>query len=642
MQTKQDMLDNLILTCVKEIEHTGAIIAGNNQVRCPMVFMYFGEYPIDNYDIVKSIIDNNWRVNSKYIYHIGAKLEGTEIIACNLVDQAVLNDNIKDNTIILDEIFSAALAAPIGTFSDNNVVKVNIVLSANDKNVEKYIDFVSALNTSLNGLNVFKDLYVLITQGGTFEERSATDSCIKMLYTKEKADVLKNFKQVFILSNRMKNGAVLDQFNKRTNFRLIADTSLLLDNDDENYQSRKKQFYFGEGKLRTISHRIVQKPCREIVVAMLKTLIHTGLDIQRKDKEQVMQMFADEQFEEIYFSRNFKKSLPQEEDFRYLPYTGEGLKKLLAIYKSSKSHGMYRIDEDIVDKETYGCYTEFFEHNYRLLLTTNFNASDFKKQLADNCIEKYNHRDIIEYFKYDDIVEEACKPQKVVIEKKFATSFYSVLARHCYLKARNEYFELIRPTFHSAMMDLHNDAVNFEKLLIEMQNDISSVCIIESEGIYQSIEKYYSEYVIEYFNKHKSEILSQVNIRVKDYKELTEVLIKLFMKILSMDTRNLLVCGFSEELNNRLGTAATPGTRDKLIKDALIPRIDEYTRINVAEDNLHEIFDAYLCDEHSNFLDAINTQVRFNTNNENCFEHLKIYEFNSIRDILGSKMEGGQ
>ncbi len=640
MQSKQDVLDNLIVTCAKEIEHKGVTIASANKSISPMVLVYAGEYSINNFELTRNVIDNNWRSNSKYIYHIGITADSLGNIEIkNLTDNtSVKCDQSASGKYFLDEIFSSMLSSPIGTFSRNNIAKVNLIVSANDKALETYIEKILGLETSLNGLNLNKDLYLLITQGGSFEDREATDNCIRSLYKKELDKQLLEFKQIYVLSNRMKNGTILDQYNKKTNFRLIADLLLLLDNDDNDYQLRES-LRVDTNKFRTVSYRYVGKPCREIVVVMLKTLLNAVLDTPKREKEEVLRLFENEQFDENYFAEKFEGSLPEANDFQFLPYTEAGLKNLLANFKTSKNYGRFKVDEHAVDNATYGSFSDFFDINYRQFLMENFDADDFIIELYKDYIKKYNHREVLEYFRYEDIVDEACKEQAINIEKQYGTSFYSVLARYCTLKLRNEYLGVIKPAYHKSMKKLYESALNFQNMIVDMQNDISGVCIIESDDIYNSIEDFYSNYVIEYFNRHKKEILDQINVQVKDYEELANILIKIFNKMLSMDTNNILTCGFSEELSNRLGITSTASSRVHLIKQALVSRIDDFTRINVANDNLSEIYDAYLCDGKSNFLREIEAENYFDTNDENSFERVKIFKFNSLRDILGSRME---
>ena len=640
MQSKQDVLDNLIVTCAEEIEHKGLTIASGNKSISPMVLIYAGEYSIKNFELTRTIIDNNWRSNSKYIYHIGITTDSDgKINIKNLIDdRSVSSERSSESNYFLDEIFSSMLSSPIGTFNRNNIVKVNLITSANDENIEKYIDKIIGLKTTLNGLNLLKDLYLLITQGGSFEEREATDNCIRNLYKKEQSKELLEFKQIYVLSNRMKNGTILDQYNKKSNFRLIADILLLLDNDDSDYQKRES-LRIDTNKFRTVSYRYVGKPCREIVVVMLKTLLNTVLDVPKRNKEEVLRLFESEQFDENYFEKKFEGDLPQANDFQFLPYTESGLKNLLANHKTNKNYGRFSINDNTIDKETYGCFSDFFDLNYRQFLSEKFDANDFKDRLYDNCIDKYNHREVIEYFRYEDLVDEACKEQAINIENQYTGSFYSVLARYCTLKLRNEYRNLIKPAYHESMKMIYESAVNFQNLIVDMQNDISGICIIESEELYNSIEKYYSDYVIDYFNKHKNEILEQINVKIKDYEELSNILIKIFNKMLSLDTKNILTCGFSDELSNRLGLTSTAAGRVHLIKGALVSRIDEFTRINVSYDTLSEIYDAYLFDGKSNFLNEIDAENYFDTNDENCFERVKIFKFNSLRDILGARME---
>ena len=182
MQNRQDILDNLILSCTEEIEYKDTNATSKNKTKCPVLFMYMGDYAVDNYELVKNVIDKNWRLNARYIYHIGMKSDDGKLY--NLVDGSVLNDKTDDESVVLDEVFSEILMAPTGTFNEHNVIKIKFITSAADAGVEKYINTALGIKTTLTGLNLFKDMFVLLAQGGSHQERSATDVALKMLHEK--------------------------------------------------------------------------------------------------------------------------------------------------------------------------------------------------------------------------------------------------------------------------------------------------------------------------------------------------------------------------------------------------------------------------------------------------------------------------
>ena len=129
-------------------------------------------------------------------------------------------------------------------------------------------------------------------------------------------------------------------------------------------------------------------------------------------------------------------------------------------------------------------------------------------------------------------------------------------------------------------------------------------------------------------------------IDIQDEKQLSEVLGKIFGKMILNDFNNQLTCGFKEELNHRLGTAATPAARETLIRNELQPNIDDYTRIHIKNDTIRDFYDAYLCSPNGDFINNLGDAEIYSTNDENVFEHLKFYLFESIADIFGKEMEG--
>lgn len=636
-QEKQMLIEDLIESCSNEIKHNNIRISGKNKAKSPIVFMYLGDKAVQSYPIIKERINDNWN-NSNYIFHLNTKYDGKSYKIYDLDTNELIEKKYQD---ALDDVFTSALSSPMGTFDDNKTVKIECVISCLDSYICELIDIAGNFKTSLSGLSVFKDLYLLIRQGGDYEDRKLTDECIAYFYENENKNEKINdlFKQVYVLSDRMKNGAVLDQFKRTSNYQLIANAVLLTDNDDEGYQSRKEQFYNNKNCYRTMSYRIVQKPCKEIVAVMLNSFLESLINIKAKKKDDIRNMFEEEQFEEEYFEKEIGKCFPISDDFRFLPYTEEGMKNLNNEFKIGNSGEFYPINEDELDKKTFGCFRCFYQENYINKIESAFKTEDFKKSLFEHFAKKYNYRDISEHFRFTDMVEVACEAQEVQIDRRYTRDIFSIMERECYLNARNTYFELIRKPYCETLSALYEDSKRFEEILFEVKNDISGVCVIENSGIYQSIEKYYSEYMENYFESNKDTIMDLFTIKISSYKEMTEALKSMFFKILSDDTEKILTCGFSEELTKRLGVASTPAGRQKLIEDALIPQIDNYMRINVAHDTIKEIYDYYFCNDNPEFLKAINVKTYFDTNDDDCFEHVKIYSFDSIRDVLGGKLE---
>lgn len=636
MPINKEHLENLIDTCASKIEHKDLTVADTNKSDSPIIIFYMGKDVSEQSNIIREIIDGNWRKNSRYICHIGVCFAENKLILNDLVENTFLPTTDPNN--ILDLLVRKVLAAPIGTFDDSKTVKVKFILLSSDSDSSRYIDFARKIKSELS-TNLFKDLFILLHEGGGTEDSKKTKAFIKLFYDNEKKGTLKEFKQIYVLSDRLKNGQFLQKHKKKTGFRLIADTILIIDNSENDRRKRELFYGIAGSNYRTLSHRMVQKPVYEITCVVLKTILKIILEAKPVNREKINSMFENEQFEEKYFELNFSKFFPTAMAFKYLPYTENGRINMQTRFKTDKKNGQIHIDETLLDDETNGCFNEYYNINYKEPIRSNFDKNDFRNKLTDYYIKKYSYKDIEEFFKYDEIVDIACKEQDINIDAERTSSLYYALQTYCVLSARNFYFAEIKDTYLRAMKDLYQASVNYEKIVYNMLNEIYCMYHLQDGGITKSIENYYSEYVREFFNKN-SDIMDKVfTVKIQNSDDLIDALKKAFEKILMKDFLNKLTGGFEDELAQRLGNETTPSARDALIRAELKPNIDDNTRLHVSIDNITEIYDAYMYSKKSEFMDTIEKAEIFCTNDENVFEHLKIYTFESIRDIYGAKTE---
>ena len=632
-------IESTVTACVEKIEHTDYNVNEFNTATSPVLFFYFGN-TADEKDSISSLINSNWTRNARYIKHIGVSFKDNNYVITDLDNNA--SDNSKNNDDVMNQFVRQVLEAPIGTFPNNNMVRVKFILLTSDENSEKYLEFATSIDTELTTV-VFKDLYLLMHEGGSTEDTQNTKFFIEKLYEYENNNGLEPFKNIIVLSDRLKNGQFIQKHEKKTSFRVIADAVLIMDSDDRNTDMRKMEKFYqgGTQRYKTLAHRIVRKPSFEIICVIFKTILKIILEEKAKDRETIRRMFEAEQFEEKYFSNKFSSTMPRANDFKYLPYTEEGKKNTENRFRSDKRNGRIHIDESILDNETHLCFGLFFEENYVKKIKNSFSNEDFTAALSSHFMEKYSYKDIKEHFRYEDIVDIACSSKEIRVEEEFSKSVYTSLERYCFMKAQNCFFELIRQSYLKTMKNMYDFSENFERVLIEAYNKISGMYFIRESGINNSIEEYYSEYTRDFYKANTKLFKTIFTIAIQNEQQLGEALCKIFGKMLLNDLKNQLTCGFKDELNHRLGTAATPEAKSQLIRNELQPNIEDYTRIHVKIDSIKEIYDAYLCSPNNDFLEKLggNAEI-FNTNDDNVFEHVKFYSFGSISDIYGRGTEG--
>lgn len=634
-----EYLENMVAACVEKVEHNDYNVNELNTAASPILFFYFGNTVNENVGMVYNLINANWRRNARYVKHIGVQFVDNQFVVTDLTEN--VEYECSSDKDVMNELVRKVLEAPIGTFSNNNIIRTKFVLLSSDDNSDRYLEFARTINTDLTTV-MFKDLYLLLNEGGSVDDTGKTKALVKSIHKLEKNQELEAFNNIIILSDRLKNGQFIQKHEKKTSYRVIADAVLIMDSDDRNKDLKKQEKFYKnkEYRYKTLSHRIVRKPSFEITCVIFKTILQIVLNEKAKEKMAIAKSFENEQFEERYFANVLGRKFPKGDDFRYLPYSPEGKKNLENRFHSDKRNGQIHIDESLLDRETYSCYELFFNENYINNIESEFKKDEFTAELLKYYTEKYSYKDIKEYFKYEDIVDIACETKKIVIGEEHSKSVYSALARFCFLKAQNYFFELIRPSYLETMTRLYNLSINFEKVLFDALNKVSSMYFLHESGINQSIEDYYSDYTNDFYLKNKQLFKELFTINVQDEKQLSDVLGKIFGKMILNDFNNQLTCGFKEELNHRLGTAATPAARENLIRNELQPNIDDYTRIHIKNDSIRDFYDAYLCSPNGDFINNLGDAEIYSTNDENVFEHLKFYVFDSIADIYGNEVEG--
>lgn len=643
MLTREESLEYLIKRCSEKLKKIEKSEVNGNKAYSPVFFIYF-ETAKEGFGEISDVISNNWRFNAKYIFHIGISFEGNQLRLCDLRTNSVIDGLEENKSFALDELFVQALSIPNGVFADHTNVKIKLILNCSEEAFDEYLELSMKFKTNLPGINVYKDLYVLLQQLGNNNERIKVQSIIKKFYSDEKT-LKENFKQIFLLSDRMKNGKGLEQFEKKSNYRLIADSVLFIDNDGENYPGRKARFYADGNKYKTISQRIVQKPCREIAAVMLLTIVKNILSVEQIDLQEIKQKFEDDTFIESYFEENFISGFPKAIDFKFLPYTKDSFKKLNLIYKNQNKNQPCSLDEKVVDEATLGCFSAFYKENYVNVIQKNFSREDFKGELCAQYRSSYTYKDIKESFR-DDIVSPACEGKEKPFEGKRKASLFESIRIYCDDRSQKDFHCYIKDTYLEFINEMRKEAQEYESILEDIQIDLMSIGVVKDKGLYKGIEGYYSEYVSDYMKANRNGLKKLFYPNDISFNAIIENLERVFSEIISRDYDNKLCNNFSDELSIRLGESGTPEMQNKLIEDALIQKIDEHTRLHVATDNFKQISDIYFCADDSPFYktlvptreaDDVNL---FNTSDLNCFEHVKIYGFDEIRDIYGKDTEG--
>lgn len=633
----EEMILEKIESCAREIGELNGEANLNNKPYMPNIFIYLGR-TVKYAPITKKSVDTRWRKNCKYITHLALSVK-EDGFSAEIVGGTMDFHDCENAYQVLDELFIQALKAPIGTFSESRKAKIAFVLDASDENFEKLYQIAASYNTAhadgIGGITLFKDMFLLLRQGGTGTERKTLKNNLRIVEASQEKNDLR---QIYFLSNRLNNGTILDAFKEKENYRIIGDVEILTNNDDENRATRFAALYVDGEKYKTVSYRIAEKPCTEIVLLLMRCILKQILAGKEQERSEFKQKVEKDQFEEEYFDEVFASTFSEAKDFKYLPYKEGALQELEKAFRESSKNSFGKIDERMLDEATQGCYSAFFKKNYGEKLI-GFDKDAFKKRLKKHIYHSYSFKDILAYFEEDFFIDTSCKKQETDIRNTRSNSIYEAMKQQNYNKARNAYFDIIRKLYEETVRNVCDEAKAFEKMLEELELEFRTLLPVTDVGICENLERFYSLYAENYFAENEEKVCSCINMQMNTEEKLLDALVEAFNDMRKKDSQGILSRNFLNELAERLNKV-TPERRMELLRNTLFHSgIDNMMRLFLRSGRFGEGRSYCFFDYKSEILDTQNMEGGIDTKDPNSFEHLKVYSFADISDILGNRTE---
>ena len=251
----------------------------------------------------------------------------------------------------------------------------------------------------------------------------------------------------------------------------------------------------------------------------------------------------------------------------------------------------------------------------------------------------YSFKDILAYFEEDFFIDTSCKKQETDIRNTRSNSIYEAMKQQNYNKARNAYFDIIRKLYEETVRNVCDEAKAFEKMLEELELEFRTLLPVTDVGICENLERFYSLYAENYFAENEEKVCSCINMQMNTEEKLLDALVEVFNDMRKKDSQGILSRNFLNELAERLNKV-TPERRMELLRNTLFHSgIDNMMRLFLSGGRFGEGKSYCFFDYASKILDTQNMDSGIDTKDPNSFEHLKVYSFADISDILGNRTE---
>lgn len=615
--------EELINYCARQMNLAGRGLNLQGRAYNPNIFVYMGEYAQKNAQIVKDVIDAKWGGNANYIIHAALTCRNDEFIAESVGgdEKEPLPTGFED---FLDDAVIQLLKAPESTFKRKTAVTIRFIADITEKDFFQYLQQAANIGTSIEGVRITKELYLLLRQGGKKEDRELTAEHLQRLETKNTEGKLDCFSPVYFLSNQLNNRHILSGFDENDNYRIIGDLAVA-SNEDIGRTG---------GRLRTVTYRVAEKPCREIAVVILKKMLHMVQELPAEFIDRQGLTPSGAQFVKECYLKSFADCFASAEDYKHMPFERESLASLTQRFNGSKY-----LDEDEINRATGNCFEAFFDENYKRKLQSVYDSKSLKDAWMNYLCRQVTYKYILEYLQLQLLAESACKETDLSKDLQETGNIFAAMEKVHHAKIENLFRRRLQCDFETANKELKDKAESFSLLLKELIQELETAIPFDESGIYESLHSYYDEYVEDCFSSSVEVLDTMTILRIDCKEKLLAELQNKFDDILGRDIQHVLTQGFIDEMNSRLGVVSSLLERESLVRKELFPGIEKEKRLRVVFESFRESSKACFYDVSAMKLDVPKDVHTIDTKDKNTFEYLQVYAFDSISDIIGSSEE---
>lgn len=402
-ENQNQKLDNgkdLLRQCVKRLKEGQRGEAGGNRALYPVVIVLMGEKCKENTRYIKSTLDDNFD-NARYLQYVSVVMSDGEC-RCSVLeevesdnyDELVWKDMEYDFKGTVD--FAVGKMMSNGVFGKRTSVKIEYIIEATEEEGKSYYDLYKNTKCSYN-ITVLQTMYLMLNQDPNDDKLKRSEELMRHVVDSYQENRIGT---IYMISNNLANGIMLDENTVWKNYRLVADIMLLGDNQNGDQGS---VLYNG---IKTVSYTLNTKPSDEIAVVSLQAMIEEMKKVQEDNAEKELAMehvrrrlgmqatggmdLAKELFSEI------KNTYPKAQNLMYLPFRSE-----------QDYHDMLKNDRITIkalDGLTYGAATAYVNMHYIEPVEKYFQS----KEKSENC-HKQIRQLILKNFQSAELLELAKK-----------------------------------------------------------------------------------------------------------------------------------------------------------------------------------------------------------------------------------------
>lgn len=618
----------LVRSCIGHLNKIQGMDSGENRALYPVIMVFFGKEAAEQFSTVRDTLDDNWQ-NADFLKYLNIVKSENGFVCKDLVTGV----EADDPSAFAEEAVVEMLGTDDYIFEDKGRIRFEFILSGEDVNAIEYYDFMVHMKLS-SQYSIFKTMFIMMDES-VLEKRRNIRQLLKYI-TENRENTKRDLGTIYLLSNFLKNGNYLLRQRVALNYRLVADLVLLGGNrgtDGNNHAVKAVESY---DRIKTAAYALVEKPIRNITIISLRKMMRYLMEQNEKDYRETagdsMQQAEKIQkklgiqpgkiscVEEI-FQESIIRNFPQAQEIQYLAYLSE------QEYKNI--HKEKRVTPTALDRATGGSWTLFYEENYKNKVEELLSDEKFMSDCMDR-IEK-EWRSALDYgdalYGLEDgrvkgTVEEfnsaAAVPGGNTVEESM--HFWAVG------EAKKVFYSGMIQRLSRLLAEIHQNAVRFEKLYKNLEDEVRKEDIDDSEGK-KDIRGYYEHLAENFLRKTGTQTSAEIFQLKNDLEKIIKSLENVFKRLIGSD--KIFAMSFEKELQTRLNTISDVD-RVLQIKNVLESKIEDLVRLHwnttSYENNIRGIY--YLVNEKAEYareLDAATSSI-FHLNRTDCIEKIAIYD----------------
>ena len=618
----------LIKESAELIDRGWDLLGNTNMSHGPVILVYVGETAYDNREYLLKTLKNNWR-NGSYIEGILVPIDydGTNAV---LLENPELDDNKGEvegslQSVIDQCIRGRLLQSMDGVFANKQRIFIECVMAGEDMCDEAVIEELIKPVRTLSGLELWKSLYMMIDQSVAENGENAKQMINWLNSAKERIFAADGFRQIYVLSNYLCNKTIINENRIFENYRAVSDILLLKNNYNINEGRGNNHFELlnKSNSVRTVSYKLVEKPCREIATATYMGLIAEMMNASVD--EDIHKAFNTSEFTflEDYFNQYIDAKMPGSDPLSYLAWIPEEEKRL---------KNTYAVTNEMLDRATQGQWSAFFELYYDDIVRNSMISDSFEAKFHHYLKGKFNYKEMRACFNSEEtenVVNQG--GAQMMPSPKDGLTIRAALYGKNY--AKNRYYGYVAPIYKNSLDHMYTRAEKFAMMIQQINNTLPHSLMIINSNLYSSINEFYEKVVKQYISEHREDFNHLMDIDYNE-KEFLNALYGFFRTMVkNLDIYKL---NFEGELTERLeGFGGDYARRNKIIENALSDNIYGSRRLNLAmEANIRQIYQTYLGNPRAEFVQRL-TGDKYDLEKGDYIENLVIYEINSLEDIFG-------